>query len=127
MGKPYNTFVVEPFVNKIGQTINPGDRVAYVTIGYNKRVHQGTGWFEGVYKDPDNGKVALTRIRGIKTKKTVATGKVITERYKDWDYSTIPAKLVDAEYTYNETVVVDCEPYGKTNLQCHRMFKIQGE
>ena len=54
----------------------------------------------------------------------MATGKVITQHYKRWDYTTIPAKQVDAEYTYNETVVVDCEPYGLTNLQRHRLFKI---
>lgn len=124
MGKPYNKFVAEPFVNAVGQTINPGDRVAYVTVGYNKRVDQNTGWFEGVYKDPDNDKVALTRIRGIKTKMTMATGKVITKHYMRWDYTTTPYRQVDAEYTYNETVVVDCEPYGVTYLQRHRMFKI---
>jgi hypothetical protein len=124
MGKPYNQFSAEPFVNAVGQTINPGDRVAYVTMGYNKRVNQNTGWFDGVLKDPKNGKVVLTRVRGINTRKTMATGNVITKHYKRWDYSTNPPKEVDSHYTYNETVQVDVEPYGKTNLQRHRLFKI---
>lgn len=122
MGKPYNTFVSEPFVNAVGQTINPGDRVAYVTIGYNKRVHQGTGWFDGVYKNPDNGAVVLTRIRGINNKKTMTTGKMISSHYKRW--SIVSGKYVDESYSYPETVEVDCEPYGMTILQRHRMFKI---
>jgi hypothetical protein len=124
MGKPYNQFSAEPFVNEIRQTINPGDRVAYVTIGYNKRVNQNTGWFDGILKDPKNGKVVLTRVRGIKTKKTVATGKVITKHYMRWDYTTNPRQQVDAHYTYDETVQVDVEPYGTTYLQRHRIFKI---
>jgi hypothetical protein len=124
MGKPYNQFVTEPFVNAVGQTINPGDRVAYVTMGYNKRVNQNTGWFDGVCKDPKSGSVVLTRVRGINTRKTMATGKVITQHYKRRDWSTNPPKEVDAEYTYNETVEVDCEPYGTTHLQRHRLFKI---
>jgi hypothetical protein len=124
MGKPYNQFVAEPFVNAVGQTINPGDRVAYVTMGYNKRVNQNTGWFDGVLKDPKSGAVVFTRVRGINTRKTMATGKIITERYKRWDYTVEPRRQVDAEYTYNETVKVDVEPYGTTILQRHRLFKI---
>jgi len=122
MGKPYNQFSAEPFVNAVGQTINPGDRVAYVTMGYNKRVNQNTGWFDGVCKDPKNGKVVLTRVRGIKNKKTMATGKVLTQHYKTWDYNQ--SKYVVRSYDYAETVEVDVEPYGKTNLQRHRLFKI---
>jgi hypothetical protein len=122
MGKPYNQFAAEPFVNAVGQTINPGDRVAYVTMGYNKRVNQNTGWFDGVLKDPKNGNVVFTRVRGINTRKTMATGKVITQHYKTWDYNQ--SKYVVRSYDYAETVVVDVEPYGKTNLQRHRLFKI---
>jgi hypothetical protein len=122
MGKPYNKFVAEPFVNAVGQTINPGDRVAYVTQGYSKYVNQNTGWFDGVLKDPVNGKVVFTRVCGIKNKKTMATGKVITKHYKTWDYHQ--SKYVERSYDYPETVEVDVEPYGKTNLQRHRLFKI---
>lgn len=122
MGKPYNQFSAEPFVNEIGQTINPGDRVAYVTQGYNKRVSQNTGWFDGVYKDPDKGSVVLTRIRGIKNKKTVATGNMITSHFKAW--SAQESRWVQRSYEYPETVVVDVEPYSKTILQRHRIFKI---
>jgi hypothetical protein len=122
MGKPYNQFVAEPFVNAVGQTINPGDRVAYVTMGYNKCVNQNTGWFEGVLKDPDNGKVVFTRIRGINTTKTMATGKMITAQYQRWNIAT--GKYVDESYSYPEIVKVDVEPYGTTILQRHRLFKI---
>jgi hypothetical protein len=121
MGKTYNKFVAEPFTNKIGQTINPGDRVAYVTK-CSGRVYQGTGWFDGVYKDPDNGRVALTRVRGIKNKKTMETGKMITHTYQAWCFQE--NRHVEHSYQYDETVQVDVEPYGATNLQCHRMFKI---
>ena len=123
MGKPYNQFAAEPFVNSVGQTINPGDRVAYVSM-YGKCVYQNTGWFDGVCKDPKSGSVVLTRIRGINTRKTMATGNVITQHYKRWDYSTNPPKQVDSHYTYDETVQVDVEPYGTTHLQRHRIFKI---
>ncbi|CAB4140369.1 hypothetical protein UFOVP395_18 [uncultured Caudovirales phage] len=121
MSKPYNKFVAEPFTNKIGQTIDPGDRVAYVTT-CTGRVYQGTGWFDGVYKDPDNGRVVLTRVRGIKNKKTMATGKIITHIYQAWSFQE--NRHVERSYQYPETVEVDCEPHGFTNLQCHRMFKI---
>ena len=122
MGKPYNQFFAEPFVNAVGQTINPGDRVAYVTMGYNKRVNQNTGWFDGVLKDPDNGKVVFTRVRGIKNKKTMKTGKVLTSTYPAWSFQEY--KYIQRSYEYPETVEVDVEPYGKTNLQRHCLFKI---
>ena len=124
MGKPYNQFSAEPFVNAVGQTINPGDRVAYVTMGYNKRVNQNTGWFDGVLKDPKNGKVVFTRVRGINTRKTMKTGKVLTSTstYPEWSFQE--NKYIQRSYKYPETVVVDVEPYGKTNLQRHRLFKI---
>jgi hypothetical protein len=121
MGKPYNKFVAEPFTNKIGQTINPGDRVAYVSM-YGKRVYQNTGWFDGVFKDPENGSVVLTRIRGIHNKKTMATGKILTHTYQAWSFRE--NAYVQRSYEYPETVEVDVEPHGMTNLQCHRIFKI---
>ncbi len=124
MGKPYNQFSAEPFVNEIGQTINPGDSIAYVTQGYSKRVRQNTGWFDGVFKDPVNGKVVFTRIRGIKTKKTVPTGKVLTYTSKRWSYQD--SMYIERTHEYPETAVIDVEPYGKTNLQRHLIFKIEG-
>ena len=121
MGKPYNMFVIEPFVNAIGQTINPGDRVAYISKCGN-RIYQNTGWFNGVYKNPNNGRVVLTNIRGVHNKKTVATGNVLTHTYQAWSFEK--NRHVDRTYQYPETVEVDVEPYGFTNLQCHRIFKI---
>ena len=93
MAKTKNTLVHEAFTNEIGQTINPGDRVAYVSHGY--RVHQNTGYFDGVYKD-NQGNIVFTRISGIHT-----------------------TKMVDKVYDR-----VECEPWGTTVLQRHRIFKI---
>jgi hypothetical protein len=123
MSKTINTFVAEPFTNKIGQTINPGDPVAYVTSGYS--VHTNKGWYDGMFKDK-NGNVVLTRIRGIVNTKSVPTGKMITEKYKSTKYNpeTREYEIVDKSYTYAEHITVDCEPHGTTLLQKHRMFKI---
>lgn len=115
---PKNTvteFVAESFTNSIGQVIQPGDRVAYVTHGRGN-IRQRTGWFDGVMKSRTTGDVAFTRIRGIHSTKTVATGKMVTHTYA-WrnDVKT---------YEYPEYVEVEVEPHGTTCLQCHRIFKI---
>lgn len=125
MGKTINTFVSESFVNSIGQTINPGDRVAYVVHGYSVTV--GKGYFDGVYKNK-NGKVVLTRVRGLMDTKTVLTGNKLTETYmgKEYDRETRTFVPVERSYVRSETVTVPCEPYGMTNLQRHRMIKIEG-
>lgn len=123
MSKTINTFVAEPFTNKIGQTINPGDPVAYVTSGYSVRMNKG--WYDGMFKDK-NGNIVLTRIRGIVNTKSVPTGKMITEHYKHMEYNpqTRKYEMVDKSSTYAERITVDCEPHGTTLLQCHRMIKI---
>lgn len=41
-------FCVEPFVNEIGQTINPGDQVIYVGTSWSS-THVKRGIYEGVY------------------------------------------------------------------------------
>ena len=123
--KTINTFVAEPFTNDFGQTINPGDRVAYVTHGYS--VHMGKGWFDGVFKNA-NGKVVLTRVRGIADTKPVPTGKTITHTYMSYvhDSETHTYIPVEKSYDHPETETVSCEPYGTTILQRHRMIKIEG-
>jgi hypothetical protein len=121
MAKTLYEFVAEPFTNYIGQTVNPGDRVAYVTCSTG-RVYQNTGWFDGVFKDRKNGRVMMTRIRGVKAKKTVTTGKKITHTYQTWSFQE--NRYVQRSYDYPETVEVAVEPYGTTALQCNRLFKI---
>lgn len=121
MGKTVNKFVAEPFVNKLGQTINPGDQVAYVTHGY--KVYTGKGWFDGVFKNED-GDVVSTRVRGIKRTKYVETGEVKTHTYKTYDY--VARAYVERSYEYRKKVKVPCEPYGTTTLQHNRLFKIEG-
>jgi hypothetical protein len=126
MGKTINTFVAAPFTNSIGQTINPGDRVAYITHGWS--VHMGKGWSDGVYKN-EKGDVVLTRVQGImEDTKTELTGNKLTYTYmhQKYDYETRKYMPVEASYEYDETVTLPVEPYGTTVLQCHRIIKIEG-
>lgn len=109
MAKTKNTLVHEAFTNEIGQTINPGDRVAYVSHGYS--VHQNTGYFDGVYKNKQ-GNIVFTRISGIHTTKMVDNGR--TSEY------TYGGKV----HTYKVYDKVECAPHGSTVLQRHRIFKI---
>jgi len=120
MSKTINKFVSEPFVNKLGQTINPGDRIGYVT--HSHRVHLNKGWFDGVFKD-DKGKVVSTRVRGISDTKMVETGEVETVTYKAYDWKT--KSYVDRSYDHKVFVKVSCEPYGTTTLQRNRIIKIE--
>lgn len=121
MGKTVNKFVAEPFVNEIGQTINPGDRVAYVSHGY--RVYTGNGWFDGVFKN-DDGDVVSTRVRGTNNTKYVEIGEVKTHTYKTYDY--VARTYVAQSYKYRDKIKVSCEPHGTTTLQRNRLFKIEG-
>ena len=121
MGKTVNRFVAEPFVNEFGETINPGDRVVYVTHSY-KRVNMGKAWFDGVFKN-DKGSVVLTRVRGIRSTKSIETGETKTHMYRHYDWGT--REYVDRSYEYKERVDIACEPYGTTVLQHHRIIKIE--
>lgn len=125
MGKTINTFVAEPFTNDLGQTIQPGDRVAYVAHGYS--LTMGKGWFDGVFKD-SNGDVVFTRVRGIRDTKVVLTGrkKIHTYTHQKYDLDTRTYIPVAGSYEYDETETIPCEPYGSTILQCHRIIKIEG-
>ena len=109
MAKTKNTLVRESFTNEIGQTINPGDQVAYVSHGWG--VYQNTGYFDGVFKNEEGG-VVFTRISGVKHIKMVDNGR--TSEY------TYNGKI----HTYKVYDRVECAPYGSTVLQRHRIFKI---
>lgn len=125
MGKTINKFVAEPFTNKLGQTINPGDRVAYVTHSRSS-VYMGKAWFDGVFKN-ERGEIVFTRVRGVRNTKYVPTGKIITYKYNTHDYDNIKRMWVPVTKTssYHETVEVECEPTGTTALQCHRIIKLE--
>ena len=120
MGKTLTTFVAEPFVNDIGQTINPGDRVAYFAHGYSITFRKG--WFDGVFKD-ERGDVVFTRVRGIHTEKSVLTGKMLKGESVRWNYETRGYEPYTYEYPEYERVQV--EPHGTTVLQRHRIAKIE--
>ena len=124
MGKTINEFVAEPFTDVFGKTINPGDRVAYVTHGYT--VTMGKGWFDGVFKN-STGDVVLTRVRGIADTKSVPTGEIKTRRFTYRSYNFETRSYEDKEYSqeYPEYIQVPCEPYGVALLQRHRMIKIE--
>jgi hypothetical protein len=124
MGKTVNKFVAESFTNVLGQTINPGDRVAYVTHSHSVYMHKA--WFAGVFKN-ERGEIVRTRVRGVRNTKYVPTGKIITYEYKTHDYDNNTRKWVPVTKTssYPETVEVECEPTGTTALQCHRIIKIE--
>jgi hypothetical protein len=49
MSNRVNTFKPDSFINKFGQTINPGDQVIYVGSGYAHKITVNAGIFEGVY------------------------------------------------------------------------------
>lgn len=121
MGKTVNQFVAEPFTNSVGQTISPGDRVAYVSHGY--RISTGKGVFAGVFKD-SQGTVVSTRVSNIRDTKSVNTGKKITSTYTVYDWNK--KCQVERSYEYDEYKIVKCEPYGSTCLQRSRIFKIEG-
>jgi hypothetical protein len=116
-----STFHAEPFTNEIGQVINPGDRVAYVTHGYS--VHVGKGVYAGVLRDSDGNHYG-TRVTGIKTKQSFPTGKMKKITSTKWDYAL--KKSVPYTWEYEERELRDVEPYGSTCLQRHRVFKIEG-
>lgn len=41
--------VPQPFTNKFGQVLNPGDEVVFIGSGYNKSVNIYKGTYKGVY------------------------------------------------------------------------------
>ena len=124
MSKTINEFVAEPYTNCIGQTINPGDRVAFIT--HSHYVTMGKGWFDGVFKDAE-GNVVFTRVRGICSTQSVLTGKMVTHTYTstEYDRETRSFKAVERSYEYPERITIPCEPYGTALLQRHRIIKIE--
>ena len=113
--------VEEPFVNSIGQTINPGDKVVAVTTGYGHRVNIITGVFEGVRRTNSVKRTIVgSRIGGIPVKRTRAVytedGENIEQRY---DYQT--RKMVPTGRRYN---IITEVTQRKSSLQRNRVFKV---
>lgn len=68
-------FVSEPFTNEAGQVINPGDKVAFVSVGiYSKKPKVHTGIYRGYHKYPKSGYYSR--------EKSVSVSEV---PYKVWD------------------------------------------
>lgn len=128
----YTNVFSESFTNSIGQTINPGDSVVFVTTGYGHRVSIQTGVFEGVRRTVDKGQLAGTKINSIPKTRTVRVfskngaheevnyKKVVTPRPNgygsiiDWVREPTGRRYDYAKENY----------LGSTNLQLNRVFKI---
>lgn len=123
MGKTINEFVAEPYTTELGDTINPGDRVAYITHSHS--VTMGKGWFDGVFKDA-KGNVMFTRVRGVNNTKYVPTDTTKTYSYTKtvYDRETRTFKQVEETREYPEYKEVSCEPHGTALLQRHRIVKL---
>jgi hypothetical protein len=122
MGKNVNIFVSESFTNEYGQTIYPGEKVAYVTNS-SHNVNMRKAFFDGVFKNA-RGEIVFTRLRGVRTSKYIKTGKMITYDYAWFDKEK--EMMVPATSQYPEEKLVDCTPEGTVVLQCHRIIKLEG-
>ena len=113
--------VEEPFVNSIGQTINPGDKVVAVTTGYGHRVNIITGVFEGVRRlNTGTKRIVGSRIGGVPVKRNrvvyTEDGENIEQRY---DYQN--RKMVPTGRRYN---IITEVTQRKSSLQQNRVFKV---
>lgn len=113
--------VEEPFVNFIGQTISPGDKVVAVTTGYSNRVNIITGVFEGVRRtNSEKRTIVGSRIGGIPVKRT----RVVyteDEEHSEMRYDYTARKTVPSGRKYN---IITEVTQRKSSLQLNRVFKI---
>ena len=121
-----NELVIESYVNDLGQTLEPGDEVVFVTTGYGHRVSIETGKFEGVYRNLKDKKVAGTRIGTvpIHTNERVfcEDGEHEELKMNGWDQKTWRYIYEKTGRRYNLVPVVW---YRKSVLQRNRVFKIE--
>jgi hypothetical protein len=113
--------VEEPFVNFIGQTINPGDKVVAVTTGYGHRVNIITGVFEGVRRTNSVKRTIVgSRIGGIPVKRTRV---VYTEdgEHAEMKYDYTTRKYIPSGRRYN---IITELTQRKSSLQRNRVFKV---
>ena len=112
--------VVESFVNSIGQTINPGDKVVAVTTGYGHRVSIITGIFDGVRRALPNNKIVGSRLSQVPVtwkERVYAEDGEFEETKYDWN----TYKSVTTGKRYN---LVPKVSYRKSSLQLNRVFKV---
>jgi len=121
-----NKFVPESYTNDLGQTLNPGDDVVFVTTGYGHHVSVETGKFEGVYRNLENEKIAGTRIGSV----PVPTHKIVydengeheEQNWKGWDPVSRQTIWEKTGKRYNRVPIVN---YRKSSLQRNRVFKVE--
>ena len=126
MSYKVNELVVESYVNDLGQTLEPGDEVVFVTTVYGHRVRIETGKFEGVYRNLQNKKIAGTRIGTvpIHTHEIVYAEDGEHEEFAwgGWDKETRRYINKPTGKRYNRVPIVK---YRKSSLQLNRVFKIE--
>jgi hypothetical protein len=120
-----NEFVIESYTNDLGQTLEPGDDVVFVTTCMH-RVSVETGKFEGVYRNLSSKKIAGTRIGTVpvnyQERVFCEDGKHEEEVYKGWDQKTWRYIYEKTGRRYN---LVPRVKYRKSTLQLNRVFKIE--
>lgn len=113
--------IAEPFINSIGQVINPGDKVVAVTTGYSHRVRVFTGIFEGVRRQKNGSKqIVGSRVGSIPVK---WNERVYAEdgQHEEMKYDWAQRKSIPTGKRYN---LVPKVTYRKSSLQLNRVFKI---
>ena len=120
-----NELVVESYVNDLGQTLDPGDDVVFVTTGYGHRVRIETGKFEGVYRNLESKKIAGTRIGTVPVNYNEIVicedGEHEELEWTGWNPVTQSVyKKTGRRYRYEPQV-----KYRKSVLQRNRVFKIE--
>lgn len=121
-----NEFVVESYTNSLGQTLEPGEDVVFVTTGYCHTVSIETGKFEGVYRNPSNNRVVGTRIGTVPVtfdeRVFCENGKHDEEVCRNYDHTT-------HRYIYEKTGrrfnFVHSIKYRKSVLKRSRVFKLE--
>lgn len=124
MSKKVNDFVAESFTNSLGQTLEPGDDVVFVTSGYTVSI--GSGKFEGVYCNTKSKKVVGTRIGSVPvyTNERVFCKDGIHEEevMKGYDQYTWRYIYEKTGRRYNLVPKIE---YRKSVLQRNRVFKVE--
>ena len=124
MSKKVNDFVAESFTNSLGQTLEPGDDVVFVTSGYTVSI--GSGKFEGVYRSPTSKNIVGSRIGSVPVdyleRIFCEDGEHAEEVFKGWDEKTWRYIYEKSGRRYN---LVPRVKYRKSVLQRNRVFKIE--
>jgi hypothetical protein len=119
MKKTMSVFVAEPYTNRIGQVLNPGDMVVAVTTGRGF-TNVFTGKFAGVRQSIKTNKVV-----GVKIEEIPMTWNeyVFSEdgEHEETKYDWNLRKVVKTGRRYN---LVPKTVYRTTSLKRNRLFRI---